>query len=520
MSPTINTSRRNFFNDIFSKKNESLLNPFKFLSKQIASSLPPVESEVIHLNRTSFGIRPADYARIKSIGIENYLEEQLDYQSIDNSELDEILDNVYPLVNSSLTEILAYIEEGNQMGENRESDGAIQLISATMMRQMYSKQQLFEVMTEFWNNHFNVDIAKGLDLILKVYEDNHVIRPHAMSSFAEILHADAKSAAMLYYLDNYTNTKSGPNENYARELLELHTLGVDKGYTENDVKEVARCFTGWSIGINESDFFEFYDEDHDYGSKLVLEQEINNSEGIRDGEQVLDYLAASSTTASFISQKLVRRFTSDKPDENLVQKVAKSYLATDGDIKEMLRTLFHSPEFLDSVDDKYKRPIEFVTSVTRSLDIEAAQTTIEQKFNPLFVLFQAYVEGGQIPFFWSPPTGYPDVSGYWQTISALLQRINLTNGIAFGDIEFQSDDGDQAPYSLFIDYNLSAVIQDTQTAEEIITMLENTLLYRELLLEDKQVLIDFLKSAGTPISEQRIRAAVGIILSSTYFQLR
>ncbi len=457
--------------------------------------------------------------RIKSIGIENYLEEQLDYQSIDNSELDEILDIVYPLVNSSLNEILNYIEEGNQMDEDRESDGAIQLISATMMRQLYSKHQLFEVMVEFWNNHFNVDIAKGLDLILKVFEDRHVMRSHALSSFGEILHADAKSAAMMYYLDNYTNTKSGPNENYARELLELHTLGVDKGYTENDVKEVARCFTGWSIGINESDYFEFYQENHDFGSKLVLGQEINNSDGIRDGEQVLDYLAASSTTASFISQKLVRRFASDQPNENLVKKVAKSYLATDGDIKEMLRTLFHSPEFLASVDDKYKRPIEFVTSVARTLDIETAQSTIEQKFNPLYILFKEYQDSGQVPFLWSPPTGYPDIAGYWQTISAMLQRINLTNGIALGDIEVVSEEG-QALYSQLIDYDLSAIIQDAQTAEEIVTMLENTLLYRELIVDDKQLLIEFLESDGSNISEQRIRAVIGIILSSTYFQLR
>ena len=154
MPPTFETSRRDFFNDLFSEKNESLLNPFKHLSKQVASSLPPVESEVIHLNRTSFGIRPADYVRIKSIGIENYLEEQLDYQSIDNSELDGILDTVYPLVNYSLNEILDYIEEGNQMDEDRASDAAIQLISATIMRQLYSKHQLFEVMVRVLEQPF------------------------------------------------------------------------------------------------------------------------------------------------------------------------------------------------------------------------------------------------------------------------------------------------------------------------------------------------------------------------------
>jgi len=513
-------NRREFFNRFTSNDSESLLNPFNSLTPQFNNTLTPIEPEVLFLNRSSFGIRPVDYVRVKSIGIENYLEEQLDYESIDNSELDELLGIVYPLVNSTLPEIVSYIEEGNLLGEDRFADAAVQLISSTMMRQLYSKHQLFEVMVEFWNNHFNVDIIKDLDLILKVYEDKHVIRTNALSSFSEILHADSKSAAMMFYLDNYTNTKDGPNENYARELLELHTLGVDRGYTENDIKEVARCFTGWSIGQNDGDFFEFYDSDHDNDMKMVMGQVINNSDGIRDGEQVLDMLAYSSTTAGFISEKLVRRFCSDIPNERLVQIVAKKYLSTQGDIKEMLRSIFHSNEFLASVDDKFKRPIEFVSSLIRAVDTETSQQNMEQKFYPLYVLFKEYEDAGQIPFLWSPPTGYPDVAGYWKNISALLHRINFANGVAFGDLNFVDGDGDQTLFSDLIDYNYLAIIQDAQSATEIVTTIENSLLYRELLPADKLLLIDFLESENNAISEQRVRAIIGILLSSTYFQLR
>lgn len=158
--------RRSFFQNIWSEQlsnHSSRLNPINTLNSQLAGILPPVEKEVLFLNCNSFGIRPVDYARIKSIDIENYLEEQLDYESIDNSELENLIDVVYPLVNASLTEIVKHIEEGNALGEDRATDAAIQLISATMFRQLYSKHQLFEVMVEFWSNHFNVDIGKQIN---------------------------------------------------------------------------------------------------------------------------------------------------------------------------------------------------------------------------------------------------------------------------------------------------------------------------------------------------------------------
>ncbi len=517
-------SRRNFFDSVFSAstnlklKSTSFLNPLKAYNSNVLKSLPPIENEVLLLNRTSFGIKPADYARIKTIGVENYLEQQLDYQSIDNSELEDILDQVYPMVDFSLTQIVEYIEEGNDLGEDRIADAAIQLISETMIRQLYSKQQLFEVMVEFWTNHFNVDIAKGLDLIFKIHEDKHIIRPNSLGNFRELLHADSKSVAMLYYLDNFTNTKSGPNENYAREIMELHTLGVNGGYTEDDVKEVARCFTGWSLGANGGDFFEFYDFDHDDGIKNVLGHVIDNQEGILDGEQVVDILADSSATAGFIATKMVRRFCSDFPDSQLVKTVAKTYLSSDGDIQEMLRTIFHSRQFLDSVDSKFKRPIEFVSSLFRSIDSESNQINTEQMFYPLGVLFQEYETSGQLPFFWSPPTGYPDIASYWTSVSSLLKRINLANGIAHGDIEYPFDGN--YDYGDVIGYRFDELFEENMAPLEIINILETEILYRQLTQEDSLLVEEFLLLDGEDVSVLRIRAALGIVLSSTYFQLR
>jgi hypothetical protein len=518
-------SRRTFFNKISEYEIKKVisssraLNPLSRLSKQLRKSLPPIESEVLFLNRSSFGIRPNDYNRIKSIGIENYLEEQLDYQQIDNSELELTLASVYPLVALTIPELVAYIQEGNAQGEDRVLDAAIQLISTTMLRQIYSPQQLFEVMVEFWTNHFNTDIAKGLDLIFKTHEDREIIRPHSLGGFRQLLQADAKSSTMMFYLDNHTNTKFGPNENYARELMELHTLGVGGGYSEDDVKEVARCFTGWSIGENEDGYFQFYQENHDFNPKTVLGNNIDNSDGIKDGEQVLDILADSSSTASFIAKKLVRRFVSDNPDIQLVRSVAKSFLSTDGDIKSMLRTIFHSTQFLSSVDDKFKRPIEFVSSMFRAIDAESSHTTVSQKFEPLRILIDEYETGGQTPFLWAPPTGYPDVESYWANASSLLRQINLTNGVALAELPYYRGNGFNR-YSDYIDYDYEVLFTDINTASEVIDTIESAIIYREMLENDRQVLIDFLLTEGEIISEQRIRAVIGIVLSSTYFVLR
>ncbi len=519
MENKIYQTKRDFLKQVFDSNDNQRdiqspsLNPLLNLSKTYLKQLPQVETEVLFLNKSSFGIRPRDYNHVKSIGIENYLEEQLDYQSIDDSYVDDLIQTLYPLIDYSLPDLLTYINEGEAIGQDRSLEAATQLIYATMLRQIYSKRQLHEVMTEFWSNHFNVDISKNLVLFFKPYEDKHIIRANALTSFSEILKADSKSAAMMIYLDNNTSSKDGPNENYARELLELHTLGVNGGFDEDDVKNVARCFTGWSVKENDSDFFEFKPQLHDYGRKIVLGHEIQYENGIRDGEKVIELLIDNSTTASFIAQKLVKRFYSDSTNLKLVQAVAKSYISTDGDIKEMLRTLFHSPYFLDTVDSKFKRPIEFVSSLFRSIDSESQNFTISQKQRPLIVLVDEYKAGGQIPLAYAPPTGYPDDASYWNNSSSILRRINLANGVSLSNIRYTNS----KTYAEYIKYDFNALIGDATTADEILDRLEDNLLFRKISNDDRLILSQFMHNDTLYIEEIKIRATIGILLSSVYF---
>ena len=250
-----------------------------------------------------------------------------------------------------------------------------ELQQAKILRAALSERQLNEVMVDFWSNHFNVDIRKNDCRALKMTEDRDVIRPHVLGKFRDILGASAKSPAMLKYLDNAENSvprersaiekavieiyvsyklgisgtglipdKEGPNENYGREILELHTLGVDGGYTQKDVEEVARCFTGWGVSGSYGSF-EFKLDRHDKGAKTVLGVKIPAGGGIKDGEKVLDALARHPATARFISRKLCQRFVADEPPAALVERAAKVFTESDGDIRQVVETIITSPEF-------------------------------------------------------------------------------------------------------------------------------------------------------------------------------
>ena len=214
-----------------------------------------------------------------------------------------------------------------------------ELRQATLMRQLYSKRQLYEIMVEFWSDHFNIFIEKGNGFYLKTVDDREVIRKHALGSFRDLVWASAHSPAMMIYLDNQANEKSHPNENYARELMELHTLGVDGGYTQKDVMELARCLTGWNVKEHFwlGDFV-FKEDLHDTGEKNVLGLSIQPS-GIKEAEQVIEMLVTHPSTAKFISTKLARRFIADDPPQELIEKAAQTFLDTKGDIKSVLRVI-------------------------------------------------------------------------------------------------------------------------------------------------------------------------------------
>ena len=354
-----------------------------------------------------------------------------------------------------------------------------ELQMSRILRAVYSERQLQEVMVDFWTNHFNVYAAKGADRWFLTSYDRDTIRPHTLGKFYDLLLADAQSPAMLFYLDNFqsvspnaqlpqqrpgaqrgplgqltrirnpilmsnnpqqqtpqqTRQRRGINENYARELMELHTLGVEGGYTQKDVQEVARCFTGWTIlqprgggaaaaalmgrdTRDDAGKFIFRPGVHDNGEKNVLGHKIPAGGGIKDGLMVLDILAHHPATAKFIATKLVRRFVADEPPPALVDRVAQTFLKTDGDIREVLKVIFFSPEFNSAAAyrAKVKRPFELAVSAVRTL---GADTNGGPQFH------QWIARMGQPLYGFQTPNGYSDVAENWVNTGALLERMNF-----------------------------------------------------------------------------------------------
>jgi uncharacterized protein (DUF1800 family) len=333
-----------------------------------------------------------------------------------------------------------------------------ELSQQKILRAIYSERQLQETLTDFWFNHFNVDARKGPERFLITEYEREAIRPHVLGRFRDLLEATAKSQAMLFYLDNWLsadpngphgngsrlpvwsrpgrgatggvprppqqNQKKGLNENYGRELLELHTLGVDGGYTQKDVTEVARSFTGWTItNPRLGGGFRFDPRLHDDGEKVVLGHRLKGGGGMRDGEQVLDILAEHPSTARFIAMKLARRFVADTPPQPLVDRAAKTFRATNGDLRAVLTVLLTSPEFLapDTLHAKVKTPFEFVVSAVR------ATGAVVEDARPLV---RAVQELGMPLYQCQPPTGYKDTADAWVNTGALVNRMNIALALA------------------------------------------------------------------------------------------
>jgi hypothetical protein len=361
------------------------------------ASLNPLD--FMMLNRITFGARVEERNRLAEIGLKNYIEEQLDFESIDDFYCDLQL-STFKTLDKDANEL-----EGisNQLfdGYDRETVPN-ELRQATLIRQLYSKRQLYEVMVDFWSDHFNIFIEKGECFYLKTADDREVIRKHTLGSFHDLVFASAHSPAMLTYLDNQVNEKSHPNENYARELMELHTLGVDGGYTQQDVMELARCLTGWSVKkhfwLGE---FVFREEQHDSGIKNVMGLTIQPS-GMKEAEDVIAMLTSHPNTAKFIATKLCRRFLADNPPIEIVEKVAQTFLQTNGDIKSVLRVVLL--DGLAYMQPKYKRPSNFVLSASRMLNVETDGVAINKH---LFRMGQGY-------FNHPTPDGYSDFSQTWQ----------------------------------------------------------------------------------------------------------
>ena len=412
-----------------------------------------------------------------------------------------------------------------------------ELMQAKLLRAIYGERQLDEVMTDFWFNHFNVFINKGADRFLVTSYERDVIRPHALGKFEDLLVATAQSPAMMFYLDNWLSVgpdsdvalgigpnardrygrlvrppkgkkqSSGLNENYGRELMELHTLSVNGGYTQKDVTEVAKVFTGWTIEQpNHGGGFHFEPRMHEPGDKIVLGHVIKEN-GEKEGLEVLHLLAHSPKTAHFVSLKLATRFVSDNPPPALVDRMTETYLKKDGDIREVLRTMFKSKEFWseDSYRAKVKTPFEFVASAVRAsgAQVDDARQLVGTLNNM-----------GMMPYGMLPPTGYSMKADTWVNSSALLARMNFALNLGGGRVRGVSLDA-------------TALAPNATDAEHALTQMEGSLLGGDVSeqthdtiskqLEDPQISQRRLDDPSRP---PNVGAIVGLILGSPEFQKR
>jgi uncharacterized protein (DUF1800 family) len=409
-----------------------------------ASRSAAIDEAAHVLNRLTFGARPGDYARVAAMGVPRFLEEQLHPETIEDRMCERVIRHEFDELGEPESRIfrrrgrasdalhqLFPSLQGARVGELYEFEEKVllnDLTRATLLRAVLSKRQLTEVMVNFWTDHFNIDPSKGECKWLKAADDRDVIRAHALGNFREMVRASAVSPAMLWYLDGRVNRRKDPadkpNENYARELMELHTLGVHGGYSQDDVMEVARCLTGWTVR-DQKRFFkgrvEFHPAEHDDGPKRVLGTAIPAGLGAADLDRVLEIVALHPSTAKYIAWKLCRRFIADDPPAAAVAAVSKAFLDSRGDIRTMLRALFATPEFMAPAvrGAKFKRPLHFVVSALRAGN---AQTDASSQ------LVDYLLRLGQAPFRYPTPDGYPEEATHWQ--STLLWRWNFATAVA------------------------------------------------------------------------------------------
>ena len=410
------------------------------------------DRQILHiLDRLAFGPSPADVKHIKALGVDRYIAEQLDPASI--PEPSALTDRLAALETLKLDPVQLFAEYGplratDGMQPSPEDQKARrqharlileQAQTARIWRALYSPRQLQEVMVDFWYNHFNVFANKALDRLWIGAYEAEAIRPHALGRFRDLLGATAHHPAMLFYLDNAQNAAAGSkglngreagiNENYARELMELHTLGADGGYTQDDVVALARILTGWGLArpnalpVSGSGFV-FYPARHDNGDKHFLGQDIAGN-GEAEGEAALDILAKSPATARHIAFELTQYFVADQPPPALVDRLATRFQETDGDIKSVLKALFASREFRDSAAAKYKSPYRFVLSAAR-----AAGAQIDNPKPLLGVMTRL----GQPLYGCMTPDGYRDTEAAWLSPDASLLRVNFAKALAGGNL--------------------------------------------------------------------------------------
>ncbi len=399
------------------------------------SATPPdlgLHAAVYLLERLGFGPRPGQAREVLEHGLDRWVREQLEPGP--DPELEARLAPLSTLGYSMSQVVDLYARDQSTIGLILD-----QFLLAKLVRAVHGENQLREALVDFWFNHFNVFIGGDFERLAIAAYERDAIRPYVLGRFRDLLGATAEHPAMLVYLDNYLSTAprvvngrpvGGLNENYGRELLELHTVGVDAGYTQNDVVDAARAFTGWTIdNLRAGGNFVFRPATHDAGSKSVFGLSLPTGGGQDDGTRVLDYLATHPQTASFVSRRLAQRFVADDPPASLVEKMARTFLATDGDLARVTETMIGSAEFwapaFDGGPGKAKSPLEFTFSALRAAGANVTATrgltlVLNQMGMPLY---------GSLP-----PTGYSNRGDDWVNPSSYLARMNFgidlsTNGI-------------------------------------------------------------------------------------------
>ena len=382
--------------------------------KVVALPKRDVSPELRLLNRLGFGPRQGDIARVAAMGREAYVESQITANGDEEARLHLVLGSL---------EIFSLSSE--EMKDIHREQVVKQLQQADLLCAVYGRNQLKERMTDFWLNHFNIYALKSDSAWRLAGDTRKVIRENALGKFPEMLRASAHSPAMLGYLDNTVNKSGVANENYARELMELHTLGVHGGYTQKDVMEVARCLTGWTVEnrfLHRKDTFRFDPEVHDNGRKVVLGQVIAAGGGETDGDQVLDILAKHPSTAKYLATKLCREFLGHE-DATWIDTVSAKYLATGGDIREMIRPLLLSEDLLSSPAIA-KRPLDYVASAMR---ITSAESDCSGD------VLNHLTSMGQGQYMWPMPDGYPAKAEAWT--GSMLGRWNFAQALASKQIK-------------------------------------------------------------------------------------
>ena len=457
-------------------------------NSQILLSVMTESNNMIQLiNRITYGATPDLIKELRDFGAHNFIQQQLHPELIDDTTFEQQLNNIVDESNIHLT-----------------------LRTSQVSRAINSKRQLLEIMTQFWESHFNTDLSKTKTVAYE-YQEQTLFRENALGNFRDLLQISATSPAMLKYLDNEVNYKDEPNENYARELMELHTLGVDNGYTPNDIAEVARVFTGWGI---RSGAFYFNSWRHDDEEKFVLDTTIPSGKGVVGGEMVLDLLAEHESTAKFLCTKLLNVFISDSPTTNSIDQCTSTFLThanKDNQIALVLESIFNSVAFSDSLNfhNKVKTPFEFIIGLYRQLPIIVGDYTTRISLSSMGMPLNYY----------SLPTGWPEKATDLVNSSQLIQRWQFTNSVLF-QTESKARSYISAPHTFLIE-------QGIETTEGVLGYLFELLLihdYTELEWNEAYSLLTSSQSETfdiySPDAEITIRNLIASMLQYPTYQLQ